>query len=98
MKKAARPAQGHLFGRLGSGPKQPRQHHHQGCDRLELAAKIGVGPLSNRRADLAHAFRSLIGTNHLVDQAQCINQPRDRNGQDNQERDLLQRCDKKGRS
>ncbi len=87
--KGGRPAERHLLGRLSSDPEKPREHDHQWGNRLELAGQIGIGSLSDRRPDLAHSLGPLIGTNHLVDQTEGINQTRDRNGQDDPKRDFL---------
>ncbi len=87
--KGGRPAKGHLLGRLGRGPEQSREHNHQRGDRLELPGQIGVGSLADRRADLAHSFGALVGTHHLIDQTEGINQTRDRDAQDNPKRDFL---------
>ena len=52
-------------------------------------AKIGVGSLPDRCADLAHSFGALVGTHDLIDQTEGINQARDRDTQDNPKRDFL---------
>ena len=60
-----------------------------GAIALNWRAEIGVGSLSNGRADLAHSFGSLVCTHHLIDQTKGINQTRDRDAQDDPKRDFL---------
>ena len=89
MKKAAARPRATCCVDSGGGPEQAREHNHQRCDRLELPGQIRVGSLADRRADLTHAFSPFVGTHHLIDQTEGIDQTRDRNAQDDPKRDFL---------
>ena len=54
-------------GRLSREIHQAGQHEDEEDDRAELTAQIGIRSLPDRRADLAHLLRSLVGPIHLAD-------------------------------
>ncbi len=58
---------------------------------LNWRAEVGVGPRADRRGDLLHLLRSLVGPDHLPDEHARVDQARDRHEQHDPERDLFNR-------